>query len=895
MSTRFIGSVLMSISSKLRSIHAAIYWSVFSGMAALIYQVVLQKVFSYVLGYALLSSTIVVAAYMLGLALGGFFVGLFCDKLSPRNCLSFYMLIEAGIGIFGLGSLIGYKIYLSALTRLITNPVFIHLMSLVPFRAALAMSALLPMTILMGATLPVLTLGVGASADQEGEEASARRVTITSLYSANLLGGLAGIVISAYFVLPYLGLWGAAILACFANFSIVVLILRFRSSASYCVNEKYLEPLPESGGSQTFHPEHASWNMIWFLSFASGLIMFALEILWTHLLAAVIGGTVFAFANMLFAVFVGLYLAAKREAKPESRSRTSLATLVLWGSILLALSVPFYAWSPFLFSALGLFSPGFIVRQVALAAVACFLIVPVALFLSRIFPRLLVVGVPIERKGRGVGFLLAINTFGCLLGLFLSNLVLIPVFGSQVALKGVAAVLGLIAWMVYRHSRKDNTAPAKPLFHFGFALTILFLVVLVAPWWPPRLLLSQRALYFGLDSDGEYKPLYYMSEDAEGGFVTVSGTPDGSVELRTNGKFQGNNSNQMTAQFSFGYLPALAAHQTNNAFVIGCGTGVTVRALADNGFKHITLVEISKSILYAARNYFHKENGGVLDDPRVTVIHDDGRNALALSKDRYDVISVELTSIWFAGAANLYSSDFYSIVHRKLVPGGVFQQWVQLHHMRLEDLYVVINTVHTQFKYVALWYSGNQGQILASDEPLSLDWERMRMLATRDAEARYISVADIYRIPYRVILDNSEAQQFVDLNTLRVILLHGVGQTTLPAFLEKTYLSQFIDNDLFPYLEYATPRGNAETNQELLNLAFLAQSTKRPTTVSFRDLPDADLTLAKALLAYRNGACDEVKQLVASGAVKLRPDESSLFEGCTPNYDMRMADLHFYN
>ncbi len=59
---------------------------------------------------------------------------------------------------------------------------------------------------------------------------------------------------------------------------------------------------------------------------------------------------------------------------------------------------------------------------------------------------------------------------------------------------------------------------------------------------------------------------------------------------------------------------------------------------------------------------------GVLDYPRVTVIHDDGRNALALSREQYDVISVELTSIWFAGAANLYSKDFYSIVHQSSLP-----------------------------------------------------------------------------------------------------------------------------------------------------------------------------------------------------------------------------------
>jgi spermidine synthase len=885
----------MTLPAKLKSVHPAIYWSIFSGMAALIYQVVLQKVFSYVLGYALLSTTIVVAAYMLGLALGGFLVGLFCDKLTPRACLSFYILIEVGIGLCGLGSLIGYSFYISNLPGLIANPAFVHLMSLVAVRAVVAMSALLPMTILMGATLPVLTLGVRASTGQGESDASEGTVAITSLYSANLLGGMAGIVVSAYFVVPYFGLWGATIFACCANLTIAVLILRFRSSARFRNGESNHPRHPQAPRrKQSFRLEDISWSMVCFLSFASGLIIFALEIIWMHLLAAVVGNSVYAFANMLFAVFVGLYLAANREEKPAAISRTSLAWLVLWGSVILVFSVPFYAWSPLLFSAIGLFSPGFLIRQVVLVAVACFLIVPVAMLLSRIFPRLLAVGVPSQHKGRGVGFLLAINTFGCLLGLFLGNFVLIPVFGSQNALKGLAATLGVIAYLVYRQSRKAGAALVRPLSRFVLVISGLAIVALMVPWWPPHLLLSDRSTYFGLFAP-EFKPLYYMGEDAESGFVTVSGSSDGTVTLLTNGKFQGDNRNQMPAQFSFGYLPALAVSRTDRAFMIGCGTGVSVRALAEAGFKQISLAEISKPILFAARTYFRKENGGILDDPRVTVIHDDGRNALALSQGQYDVISVELTSIWFAGAANLYSSDFYSIVHRKLAPGGVFQQWVQLHHMRIEDLYVLLNTVQSRFKYVALWSGGEQGQILASDEPLSLDWERMRLLAATPAATQYISVQEIYHIPYEMILDDSGVRQFVSLDTLRMILKHPLGQKSLPSPSQlylKVYLSQFVDTDVFPYLEYATPRGNVTSNQELLIPAFLARWTDKPVVVPFRNLPGADLPLAQALLSYRNGACHDVDLLLRSGAVNLRPHESALFNGCTSNYAMDVLNLH---
>jgi hypothetical protein len=171
----------------------------------------------------------------------------------------------------------------------------------------------------------------------------------------------------------------------------------------------------------------------------------------------------------------------------------------------------------------------------------------------------------------------------------------------------------------------------------------------------------------------------------------------------------------------------------------------------------------------------------------------------------------------------------------------------------------------------------------------------MRLLASSHYGGGYLSLADIYRIPYEILLDSSEAQQFVSLDTLRTILGHPLGQQSMPTLSKiylRIYLSQFVDTDVFPYLEYATPRGNATKNQDLLIPAFLAQWTGRPVTIPFRNLPNADLPLAQAILAYRNGACDEANRFIASDAVTLSPDESALFEGCTPTYGMSVVDPH---
>ena len=71
---------------------------------------------------------------------------------------------------------------------------------------------------------------------------------------------------------------------------------------------------------------------------------------------------------------------------------------------------------------------------------------------------------------------------------------------------------------------------------------------------------------------------------------------DGRVyTLLTNGKFQGDSSDdrEMKAQVGFKLVPMFHSSQTNRGLVIGLGTGVTARALHDGGVKHVDIVELS--------------------------------------------------------------------------------------------------------------------------------------------------------------------------------------------------------------------------------------------------------------------------------------------------------------
>src|SRR5262249_43211963 len=162
----------------------------------------------------------------------------------------------------------------------------------------------------------------------------------------------------------------------------------------------------------------------------------------------------------------------------------------------------------------------------------------------------------------------------------------------------------------------------------------------------------------------------------------------------------------MAAQKQFAISPLIFSHKFDHALVIGLGTGVTASTVAAFPFTQIDIAEIAPGIVEAAHDFFGHVNENVLEDPRVHVHIADGRNYVMLTPTRYDLITMELSNIWFAGAANLYSKNFYELCRARLNPGGVMQQWVQIHHMDTSDLLSVLKTMHEVFPHMALIIGG---------------------------------------------------------------------------------------------------------------------------------------------------------------------------------------------
>jgi spermidine synthase len=269
----------------------------------------------------------------------------------------------------------------------------------------------------------------------------------------------------------------------------------------------------------------------------------------------------------------------------------------------------------------------------------------------------------------------------------------------------------------------------------GIAGGILGVVFL--PGWDQSVIASGTNVYF----DGGYAHgnVVYYHEDMHGGITSIVQREDGIKTLLTNGKFQGNDSHEMKPQRQLSHMPMTLVPKADDLLVIGLGTGCTVGTFLQYGWKNIHVAELSPGIVEAASTHFAHINDNALANPRVNLHVTDGRNLLLLSDRRYDLIALELSSIWFAGAGNLFSREFYDLARQRMKPDGMIAQWIQVHHLEPLTILVAVNTMREVFPYVSFWLVGHQGLMIGSMTPQTADMDAIRRLDALPALKPYLS------------------------------------------------------------------------------------------------------------------------------------------------------------
>ncbi|MCZ6766341.1 MAG: hypothetical protein O7D32_05360 [bacterium] len=179
-----------------------------SGAAALMYQLIWQRVLFAIYGIDIASVTVVVTAFMLGLGIGSL-VGGTLSRVLPYAALPLFAFFEFGIGLFGFFSLEIFN-WVGSFTMGIGHMAT----GLVTF-----LLVVFPTT-MMGATLPLL-------ADYATRRSGNVGRSVGSLYFVNTLGAAIGAFMAAGFLLSYLGLSTSVKAAALLNVGLGLAVVAF--------------------------------------------------------------------------------------------------------------------------------------------------------------------------------------------------------------------------------------------------------------------------------------------------------------------------------------------------------------------------------------------------------------------------------------------------------------------------------------------------------------------------------------------------------------------------------------------------------------------------------------------------------------------------------------------
>jgi len=124
------------------------------------------------------------------------------------------------------------------------------------------------------------------------------------------------------------------------------------------------------------------------------------------------------------------------------------------------------------------------------------------------------------------------------------------------------------------------------------------------------------------------------------------------------------------------------------------------------------VVDISKEVFELADFYSGTNYSNPLRDSRVHPIVQDGRFFLQASPRQYDIISGEPPPPRVAGAVNLYTQEFFSLMSSRLKPGGIATFWLPLDQLTVTDAKVILRAFHNAFPNSSVWASADPEWIM---------------------------------------------------------------------------------------------------------------------------------------------------------------------------------------
>jgi predicted membrane-bound spermidine synthase len=776
-----------------------------SGFAGLIYESVWTHYLKLYLGHAAYAQSLVLIVFMGGMALGA----AYCARVSTRirNPLAAYAAVEAAIGVCAL---VFHEVFVAA-----TDWSYASLLPALgaywPAQSAgwialaakltLACSLILPQSILLGATFPLMSAGLVRTTNAEARPVLGEPIAM--LYFANSLGAAAGVLTSGFVLIAWVGLPGTLRTAGIINLVLaaaVALLARLASASP---------PLLARSDEGT-----RTANLLLAVALFTGLASFIYEICWIRMLSLVLGASTHSFELMLSTFILGLALgglAVRRLVDRAANPERLLGWVQVAMGLLALATLPVYDRSfelmEYLMKGLARTDAGYLFFNLAGQGISALVMLPATFCAGMTLP--LITGALLRRGAgeRAIGQVYAVNTLGAIGGVLLAVHLGLPLLG----LKGTL-ILGALIDAALGLALLYQFAPGKTAFAAAAAASVLAFA-------PVALLFELNAnkmtagvfrhgdLASSLDAeilfnkDGKTATVH-LARYADATSIRTNGKSDGSINLNPQGA---RGSDEITMVLTAA-VPLAIKPDAKTAAVIGVGTGLTMHTLLqDLSLESVETVEIEAAMAEAARGFAPRNNAAFLD-PRGHIWIDDAKTFFATRNRRYDVLISEPSNPWVSGVSSLFTREFYHRIRGHLNAGGILVQWFQLYEIDPSLLASVMRALGEALPhYVVFAPSDYDVLIIASASPIPLPAKaavfehpslakellNVHVLTPGDLDARYLGdratlepLFASYDMPansdYYPVLDlNAARHRFTEKSASDVVALLNAGVPVL--------------------------------------------------------------------------------------------------------------------
>ena len=675
------------------------------------------------------------------MSLGALLVGQRSERL--RRPLLWYAGVEAAVGFIGL---VFNYVYVDV-SDAAYDTIFPALAGgwlLVVVKWLIAAVMILPQSILLGTTFPLMSAG----ATRVLRERTGRVLGL--LYFANSFGAAVGVLFAGFVLLDRVGLPGTLATAA---------ILNFIAAAAVGLGLWTAAPVRSVTPNGNSPADATPVELLLAVSFGTAVASFVYEIAWIRMLSLVLGSATHSFELMLSAFILGLALGAFwiRGRADAVGNPLALLGAVQWvmGTLAIAtlpLYIASFRWVATLLETFKQSNAGYS-GFLAARYLICLLVMMPATFCAGItlplITKMLMAGGGRVRGERAIGAVYGLNTLGSIAGVLLAGLVLMPLLGLKLLLIAGAIVdiaLGIALMLADARAEHRDESRAVRLMPPGSRLTALTVLtaafialIVMAVDFDPMRLTSGVYRYAILPKKGDYTIPFYR--DGRTATVSIRRMKSGFITLSTNGKPDASMDDFWKDPSRRGpphplerdiatqvLLPVVTlAHNPNarEVAVIGQGSGMTSHLLLGSpAVTHLATIEIEPEMINASRA-FYPANHRVFDDHRSTFVLDDAKSYFAASGRRFDLILSEPSNPWVSGVSGLFTTEFYRRVRTHLTDGGVFGQWLHLYELDDALATMVLAALDQNFPSYEIFFTSNADVLIVASNARVLptpDW-----------------------------------------------------------------------------------------------------------------------------------------------------------------------------